>query len=275
MRTSVALLVAGVVHAPVYGPVYGPLYAQGIVNQLPPETGIQLAAGQNVQPFYEGWQRYPDGSISMWFGYLNRNFKEQVDVPIGPNNAFDPGGDRGQPTRFYPRRQQFVFKIDLPKDWDKDKKLVWTVTAHGRSSSATGWMQPEWEVDDGVRQMNVSLGATPPVDPPNAAPSITGSPDQAIEFGKSLHLTASATDDGLPKPRGPRAMGLWIRWILYRGPGDVTFDPDRTKPVAGKSVELSTEVTFSVPGMYWLRAIASDGMLESNHDVRVAVESKR
>ena len=41
MRSSVAWVLAGVVHVPVY--------AQGIVNQLPPETGIQLAAGQNVQ----------------------------------------------------------------------------------------------------------------------------------------------------------------------------------------------------------------------------------
>ena len=244
------------------------LGAQGIASQLP-EIGIQHASGQNVQPFFEGWQRNPDGGISMWFGYLNRNFKEHVDIPIGPENAFEPGGDRGQPTHFYPRRQQFVFKIDLPKDWDKDRKIVWTLTAHGRTSIATGWMQPEWEVDDGVRQMNISLGATPPL--VNAAPSISGSPDQAIEAGKSLKLSASATDDGLPKPRGPRAGGLWIRWILYRGPAEVEFDPERTTPVRDKPVEMATEATFSAPGTYWLRAIASDGMLESNHDVRVTV----
>jgi hypothetical protein len=247
------------------------LPAQGILDRLPPETGIQHAAGQNVQPFFEGWQKYPDGSISMWFGYLNRNFKEQVDVPIGPDNNFDSGGDRGQPTHFYPRRQQFVFKVDLPKDWDKSKKLIWTVTAHGRTSTAVGWMQPEWEVDDGVRQMNVSLGATPPADPPNQAPQIWGTADQTVELGKSLKLTAEATDDGLPKARGPRGTGLWLRWIVFRAPGDVTFDPDNTPRVIGKPIDLTTEATFSAPGVYWLRAIASDGMLESNHDVRVTV----
>lgn len=250
------------------------LLAQGVLDRLPPETGIQHAAGQNVQPFFEGWQRYPDGSISMWFGYLNRNFKEQVDVPIGPDNSFEPGGDRGQPTHFYPRRQQFVFKVDLPKDWDKDKKLIWTVTAHGRTSAATGWMQPEWEVDDGVRQMNVSLGSTPPVDPPNLAPTITGSPDQTVEAGKPLKLTASSTDDGLPKARGPRGTGLWIRWTVFRGPGVVNFDPEITPRVAGKPVELATEATFSAPGVYWLRAIASDGMMETNHDVKVTVTAR-
>jgi len=183
------------------------LAAQGVLDRLPPETGIQHAAGQNVQPFFEGWQRSSDGSISMWFGYLNRNFQERVDIPIGPENSFNPGGDRGQPTYFYPRRQQFVFKVDLPKDWDKDKKLVWTLTAHGRTSTATGWMQPEWEVDDGVRQMNISLGATPPVNPPNQAPAISGPPDQSVVLGKSLKLTASATDDGLPRLVGRAALG--------------------------------------------------------------------
>jgi len=262
MRILFACMIAGTL-----------LSAQGVLDRLPPETGIQHASGQNVQPFFEGWQRYPDGSISMWFGYLNRNFKEQVDVPIGPDNSFDPGGDRGQPTHFYPRRQQFVFKIDLPKDWDKERKLVWTLTAHGRTSKAVGWMQPEWEVDDGVRQMNVSFGSTPPVDPPNEAPTITGSADHTIELGKSLKLTASATDDGLPKGRGPRGTGVWIRWIVFRAPGNVSFDPERTPRVAGKPVELTTEATFSAPGVYWLRAIASDGMLETNHDVKVTVTS--
>src|SRR5262245_30984497 len=81
-----------------------PAHSQGIADRLPPEMGIQRTSGQNVQPFFEGWQRQPDGSIRMWFGYLNRNFKEQVDVAVGAGNAFDPGGDRGQPTHFYPRR---------------------------------------------------------------------------------------------------------------------------------------------------------------------------
>lgn len=246
------------------------LSAQGVLDRLPPETGIHYAAGQNVQPFFEGWQRYPDGSVSMWFGYLNRNFKEQVDVPVGVENSFDPGVDRGQPTHFYPRRQQFVFKVDLPKDWDKDKKLTWTVTAHGRTSKAVGWMQPQWEVDDGVREMNVSLGATPPFDPPNQAPKITGSADQTVEFGKPLKLSAAATDDGLPKPRGPRG-GLWVRWIVFRAPGDVRFDPENTARVIGKPVDSTTEATFSAAGVYWLRAIASDGMLETNLDIKVTV----
>ena len=73
---------------------------------------MRYARGQNVAPAFEGWERNPDGTINMVFGYLNRNYEEEVDIPIGPNNRVDLGGDdRGQPTHFYPRRQRFVFKV--------------------------------------------------------------------------------------------------------------------------------------------------------------------
>jgi hypothetical protein len=41
--------------------------------------------------------------------------------------------------------------------------------------------------------------------------------------------------------------------------------------VCGKPVTSRTEATFTVPGSYWLRAIASDGALETFHDVTVTV----
>ena len=33
--------------------------------------------GQGVQPVYEGWEKNPDGTIAMVFGYMNRNFQEE------------------------------------------------------------------------------------------------------------------------------------------------------------------------------------------------------
>ena len=92
---------------------------------------IRYDRGQNVGPVFEGWEPNPDGTYSMVFGYLNRNYQEEVDIPIGPNNTIDPGGDRGQPTHFYPRRQRFVFKVVAPKDWDKERRVVWTLTSYG------------------------------------------------------------------------------------------------------------------------------------------------
>src|SRR3989442_3726700 len=74
------------------------------------EAQIRYSSGQNVVPVYEGWERNPDGSLNMVFGYMNRNYEELVDIPIGPENMIEPGlPDQGQPTQFYPRRQEFVF----------------------------------------------------------------------------------------------------------------------------------------------------------------------
>src|SRR4051794_13915850 len=69
------------------------------------------ASGQDIVPAFEGWERNADGSFNMVFGYMNRNYEEQIDLPVGPDNMIEPGpADQGQPTHFYVRRQQFVFK---------------------------------------------------------------------------------------------------------------------------------------------------------------------
>lgn len=239
--------------------------------------------GQNIAPVFEGWKRQPDGSIVFFFGYLNRNYEEIVDIPIGPDNTIEPWGDAGQPTHFLTRRQKFVFQVPVPKDWDIKKRAVWTLTVNGKTEKANAWLQPEWEVDDGVIQMNIGPGGAPPADPPNTGPRITGSGTQTLTLPGTLTVTASATDDGVPKPpaakpgaasRGAPA-GVSLRWIHYRGAGQVTFSRASAVPVHGGPVELSTEVTFSEPGTYVLKAIASDGLLEASHDVRVTVTGTR
>jgi hypothetical protein len=248
------------------------LHAQGIKDQLPPELPVARETGDSVQPVFEGWQRNADGTVSMWFGYLNRNRQEIVDVPVGPANNFNTAVDQGQPTHFFTRRHRYAFKVTLPKDWAKDKKLIWTITSHGETCTAIGWLQPEWETDDGVRQMNAGgAGLAPPADPPNTAPTITGgSSDQTAEVGKPIKLTASATDDGIPaRGRGGRG-GFSIKWIQYRGQAPVTLDPDTT-PGSGKTADSTTMATFSAPGIYWIQAVASDGLLEAVHTIKVTV----
>jgi len=259
-----------------------------------PTSGIQYKRGQDVAPAFEGWQSNTDGTYSFWFGYMNRNWEEQVDVAIGPENQFEPGDpDRGQPTHFYTRRHFFAFKVIVPKHWPADQKLVWTLTSHGKTTKAKGWLEPTWELNSGVMSENLS-GRT--VDWSNEPPTITGIGPQTVTLPNTVTLTASATDDGLPKPRQSRRSstnsapkdtfdpipnpippellrgpGLNIQWILYRGPGPVTFDPPSSAKVMDKAVSTSTVVTFSVPGKYRIRAIASDGALETFHDVEVTV----
>ena len=107
---------------------------------LPATSSSQLVqlrhwTGQSVAPVYEGFDANPDGTFNMWFGYLNRNYEEQLDIPVGPDNNFEPGGDRGQPTHFMLRRHKDVFKVVVPKDFG-DQKLVWARPSRspGRSS---------------------------------------------------------------------------------------------------------------------------------------------
>jgi hypothetical protein len=247
---------------------------------------IKYARGQNVAPAFEGWEKNPDGTYNFVFGYLNRNYEEEIDIPIGPDNNIEPGGDRGQPTHFYPRRQRFVFRVTVPKDWDKQQKLVWTLTSHGRTDQAKAWLQPEWELNDEVISENNGGGV---LEASNEPPSITGSPAQTITLPETVTLTVTAQDDGIPKPR-PRATtpspsadpnvnpepprrdrGVQIKWIVYRGPGKVKFDPDTGPYIYGKPATLSSKVSFGAPGTYELRAIASDGQLSSTHNVTVTV----
>ena len=72
-----------------------------------------FSSGQTIQPFFDGWSHHPDGGFDMHFGYLNRNYVEELHIPVGAANRMAPGGpDRGQPTYFYPRTNRRVVQRD-------------------------------------------------------------------------------------------------------------------------------------------------------------------
>lgn len=159
-------------------------------------------SGQNVQPAFEGWQRNSNGTFTLFFGYLNRNYQEEPHVPVGADNSFQPGpADRGQPTHFYPRRQLFVFSIVVPADFGK-QELVWTLTHHGRTSTAVGSLMPVWEIDEGVWKANRGSGLAK--DPPGNTPpsvSVVEGTTFTVAVTDTVTLTALASDDGRPGPR--------------------------------------------------------------------------
>jgi hypothetical protein len=246
---------------------------------------VSYARGQDVSPTFDGWEQNADGTYTLHFGYFNRNSDEEIDVPLGPENTFDPGVDRGQPTHFYAARRWWVFKVVVPADWPKDRRAVWTLTTHGKTSQAKGWLQPEWEVDkdlifknagrdpslmtSGVNQVDMDHENRPPV--------ITAGPLQTGTVSAPLTVTATATDDGRPKPvpdpKGRLQQGVRLRWMLYRGPAKVRFDPEiMSGRIYGKPATLETKVSFTVPGAYRLRAVASDGQAFSTYDVDVDVK---
>ena len=67
---------------------------------------LSQSSGASITPAYEGWFTNADGTHTFLIGYLNRNTAQTIEVPIGANNRFEPGGpDMGQPTVFLPGRQ--------------------------------------------------------------------------------------------------------------------------------------------------------------------------
>ena len=267
------------------------------------DTQIPYGSGQNVAPVFEGWERNPDGTFNLVFGYMNRNYEERPEIPVGANNFFAPEpADRGQPTHFYPRRQQFMFKVRVPATFGK-QQLVWTLTRGGKTEKAVGKLDLEWEISQVVYSQNRrGLGSDAVVAPENHPPTI--SPDGAAKLtatvGSPLTLTVNASDDGVPKPpepnpargagrgRGappplvtirqsspvqqqivqPSRDGLAVTWTQWRGPGRLTFTPNRMVVKDGKA---TTSVTFSEPGTYVIRAYADDGVVFEPADFTVAV----
>jgi hypothetical protein len=229
--------------------------ATAVSGQIPFQPGWKYRSGQNIVPAFEGWERNPDGSFAMYFGYYNRNYEETIDVPTGPSNAIDPGNpDQGQPTFFLPGRHRFFFTVKIPKDWPPARRLVWTLTVRGRTEKANAFLLPEWEINTSTIQGSLTAA----MDPLNQAPTIAVGPEQnqTIRFPETATLTVSASDDGRPLRRAPGSRG---RGVEGRGrqdgaaspPADGTEPPgaSRPEPGGGRGSGPGTEAPVSGAGL--------------------------
>jgi hypothetical protein len=221
------------------------------------------SSGQPLSPAYEGWEKNADGSFNLVFGYMNSNWEQEIDVPIGPLNNFSPGpADQGQPTHFFPRRNRFVFRVKVPKDFGT-KELVWTVTANGKTIKAYGTLKEDYYVDNMIFTSEtgaIGAGVSNPAIRANKPPTAeaVGETVRTVKVGEPLTLSVLIKDDGIPKPRqrdvgatGRRAgtpevtdlrmipprqitvgssTGLWCSLLVYRGDGpSVHISPDQVK----------------------------------------------
>ena len=241
------------------------VYAQQQVYIEPPHD-----SGQGVTPAYEGWFPNPDGSFSILFGYFNRNQKQELDIPIGPDNRIEPSGpDQGQPTHFLTRRRWGMFTITVPKDFG-NKKLTWTLVANGKSTQVPAGLDLLWELNP-LRDAN---GNTPPsIGFDQAGPFSQGPRGPTRTFSGTMaspvSLTVWAADDAsvIPGATRPRTPAVTLTWSKFRGPGEVTFASDKptieNAQVQGAanpvfSGKASTTATFSDPGEYVLHLVAND-----------------
>ena len=223
------------------------------------------SSGQNASPAFEGWEKNSDGSFNFLFGYMNRNWEEELNVPIGPDNNIEPGGpDQGQPTRLLPRRNRFVFRVRVPADWGK-QELIWTLTTKGKTEKAYASLKQDYFIDDVVIASEtgaLGAGTSSPEIRANKRPEVKldGDKTRWVKVGEPLTLVAWVADDGVPKgraggvgsaprpsanvtpavPRNPaftppsritvgKRVGLHLSWFVYRGDGGVRFDPAQVK----------------------------------------------
>ena len=305
------------------------LWAVAVVFLLVPvgsSAQLTYSRGQSVSPAFEGWWQNDDGTYTLFFGYMNDNWDEEIDVPVGPENNIVPGGpDRGQPTHFLPRRNMFLFEVRVPRDFG-DQEVVWTLTTHGRTQRAYGSLRTDYLVDKQViaTEVGANRGGVSQDWQWNEPPTVRLGVDQPhrVRVGEPLTLVAWASDDdGIPsstkagvtlRPSARRTRtdsttrhpaytpprqivpgnpnGLRLSWFVYRGRGEATFDPVQmkvwqdTRPYANSpwappfqippvppDGKWETQVTFDEPGIYQLRALASDGALFTSEDLTVTV----
>ncbi len=245
----------------VAGLAVGVLAAVMLGGPEPVEAQLAYQTGQNVSPAYEGWIANDDGSKTMVFGYMNRNWSEELDVAVGEENFFSPGpADRGQPTHFRPRRNRFVFMVTVPADFDEE--LVWTLTTQGQTEHAYGTLGIDQVLDNIVIASEtgaLGIGASNAAIRANQTPRITveGGDEYRVRVGQPVELAVRMEDDGLAAAHenwtarqeavdaraadreGPPTLSrgqlrpptritvqkiVWhhVAWFLYRGDGEAT-----------------------------------------------------
>ena len=265
-----------------------------LVAQLPTELpSTKFSSGQDVVPYFEGWIHNADGTFDLVFGYFNRNWQEELAISAGPDNSVEPGGaDRGQPTYFLPRRQGWVYRVRVLQDFGK-QVVIWTITANGKTQKAYGELLPVEEITERIIMTRGNLN--PGDDDPNKPPVMAIAPVAAAALNAPIVLTATVSDDGLPKPRPAapvktpapgdataiqaqanssavaRPRGLTVSWMQIRGPAKISFEPAGATSVADGKADVT--VRFSERGTYVVRATANDGALSTKADLTMTVAS--
>jgi hypothetical protein len=242
----------------------GPATAQDLTGT------VQYMRGQIVSPAYEGWWPNDDGSFTLFFGYFNSNWEEEFDIPVGPDNYFtlvdggelddlaragyqSVGADQGQPTHFYPRRNPFLFTLQVPAEFG-EKEWVWTLNTQGQTVRAYANLSTDYRIDPQVISTEVggNFGSLDDRLRTNLAPEIEleGSERRSVRVGEAVTLVARSNDPDSYPPRSNRrlpttteelyrppggtvvqgAPGLRMSWMVYRGPArNVRFSPTQLK----------------------------------------------
>jgi hypothetical protein len=248
--------------------------------QLPSQPPKQF--GSSITPAFEGWFDNPDGTHSFLIGYYNRNTEAELDIPVGPNNHFEPTADMGQPTHFLTRRRFGMFVVTMPKTFGKNDKISWTLTANGVTTTIPFFMHTDYNLTpmkSSEESPNGKYNEPPVLRFSDSGPKIAGpavSLQKAIDggtatVGVAMPLNLLVDDDALYSSGGNGPMGgqrppVSVTVSKYRGPGAVTLGTPRVaftatrggKPLEPYSGTAATTVKFTEPGEYLLHVTIND-----------------
>jgi hypothetical protein len=248
--------------------------------QLP--SNPPKAFGASITPAYEGWFDNPDGTHNFLIGYYSRNTEQEIDIPIGPNNHFEPGpADMGQPTHFLTRRRFGMFVVTMPKEFPKTQKISWTLTVNGTTTTIPFYMHIDYNISplksteeapnrDFNKPAQMKFEENGPM---FLGPAITVAKaiSRTATVGTPMPLNVWVDDDALyssggngpmSNPRPPVSLVI----SKYRGPGNVTLGPGRVafealkggKPLEPYSGKTTAQLNFSAPGDYLVHVTAND-----------------
>ena len=273
------LLVGGLVAAMLIGSPSLEAQLQRPLTPLP-------ANGLRVAPFFEGWYRNTDGTVTLSFGYSNLNLTELVEIPLGPDNFIAPAEfDGRQPTSFPApgarrddddpptrrERERGVFTVTVPAGFRDD--VVWTLVNQERSFSVPGNAQSSaYQL-----QWPMAMGSQPPLvrfspdGPAGRGPTGLDAEPIRASVDTPLPLTVWIHDDSVREEeplavrrRRADAAAMNVTWFKHAGPGLVVFSP-HTEPIEETEGMATTTATFEEPGEYVIRVRAdSFGRIDSS-----------
>jgi hypothetical protein len=242
--------------------VVGPMPASGQAMPL----GYVTARGSTVTPAYEGWYPNPDGTITLSWGFYNRNSEEDLEIPFGPDNFMQPAElDGVQPTFLPAGREWGAFGVVVPADYEGEP-VRWTLRIRGGTFTVPANLTAEWKIDARLGDANGNL--PPELSFAEGGPWFIGPGGATAKaraaVGEPVSLTVWSRDDGrgagLFGAGSDRVVPVALTWFAHSGPGDVVFghdDEPRSIPAAGGT--MTTTATFDEPGEYVIRVRANDG----------------
>jgi hypothetical protein len=255
--------------------------------QQPPASRaltIYPPAGLPIIPVMEGWYDNDDGSVTISFGYHNKNAVGTLVIPLGENNWIEPAiFDGVQPTYFDRGRHTGAFTVTLPASM-RDESVWWHIkTDENREYKVPGRAASEaYQLDRRPRPQ----GSVPPVvwfdenEERSSGPGgITTELGRPVRAASRVTLSVHAMDPSKRDPNDPRfkkPIPVRVNWAVHQGPAAVEFALHETtvvpEPTAPRRPGAPTQqfgpadvalpegagtasvyATFTEPGEYMLR----------------------